>query len=232
MQEFKVDGNSIHSTYLFFPLKTGKRPSLTDPKDTYLYLLLCLSMGLHVTQGTRRVGGGLIIRTLEEEGSHVKWKESLASSLFQVDAADGSTGPQNTISVFLCVFFFLHCSRWLAGRKEPNIPGRATHSPHCQLPPVLTGKRQDINKFNLYTYICCPSFLFSKLPTSYWCPCLTESPSVLPTPPSGPALPLNVRPWESHQIPLTISSPGKWEGFSNRSLNVLNRTSISPLRCW
>lgn len=52
---------------------------------------------------------------------------------------------------------------WPAVRKEPNIHGGATHSPKCQLPQVLMGKRLPINKFN--SHICQPSFLVS-LPCS------------------------------------------------------------------
>ena len=104
---------------------------------------------------------GIFQARILEEGSHLKREESMTSSVFPIYVADRSTGPRT-----LLFFCFLHCSS-KDGRKEGAIHS-SKHYPQPKFPSAssLTGKRQDINKFNSYKCVCCPRSPSSSLPTS------------------------------------------------------------------
>ena len=53
--------------------------------------------------------------------------------------------------------------------------------------------------------------------------------SALPEP-SDPAPPLSIWPWKNCSIPPKVSSPGKWGGFTNRSLSPLDGVNLFILR--
>ena len=130
---------------------------------------LCPSTGVQATWGRGRLWG------LKEEGSHLEREESLASSVLPIYVAGRSAGTR--ILLFVCA---LHCSSE-GGRKKRAIQSSKRYpQPGFPSTSSLTGKRQDIDKFNAYKCVCCPRSPSSSLPTSNGGSCRSRHPVMAP----------------------------------------------------
>lgn len=122
-----------------------------------------LDLHLCPCRGTCGSGPGRAVRTLEERGQARKTRGTSPS----ISVPSTCSCPEARVPRTRLAFFGI-AQTWPAVRKEPNTQGRATRSPNCQLPQVLMGKRQAINKLN--SHIRRASFPFSSLPAASWCP--------------------------------------------------------------